>query len=511
MKRKISYQLRLFGVAFLVIWSIVGLFAWGTYHQERKRRIAEIESRIMLSISNVSACHEEGRPPQPYLDFIDRYLQDSYLDKMGIMVFDTTTRELLYSSGTPHRGIPTEALDMERVARPDGSTYIALTDVEVGNGAERDKMLFYTSLITPDGKVEIRAYVPYSEELENEMTIDPWLWVLMFSVGVFGTILAYVITAHQARNVSLLTEFAERAASDRDFITTDGFPSDEIGEISRQIVSIYNSRMQANLRREREHEVALKAIEERNQLKRTLTDNLSHELKTPIGIIRAYVDMLLSEPDMPDADRRHFLEKVMQNVDRLVDMLNDLSTMTRLEGAQGKIPVKEIDFYKTLYHLTDDIEASHLTGDMDFGFDVPFNCKIMGNEGLLNSVLQNLVKNATNYSQGTEMGVEMIDENDDYYTFSFYDDGIGVDEEHQPHLFDRFFRIDAGRSRKSGGTGLGLAIVKSAINNMGGSISARTREGGGLEFVFTLPKAKPQESDDTKDSESQEDAPENKE
>lgn len=510
MKRKISYQLRLFLVAFVVIWSVVGLFAWGTYHQERKRRIAEIESRIMLPISNVAACHEDGRPLQPYLDFIDRYLKDSYLNKMGIMVFDTTTRELLYSSGNMHRGIPTESLDMERVGRPDGSTYISLSDVTVGNGNEQEKMLFYTSLITPDGKMEIRAYVPYSEDLEKEMTIDPWLWTLMFAVGIFGTILAYVFTAHQARNVSLLTEFAERAASDRDFITTDGFPSDEIGEISRQIVAIYNSRMQANLRREREHEVALKAIEERNQLKRTMTDNLSHELKTPIGIIRAYVDMLLSEPDMPSADRQNFLEKVMINVDRLVDMLNDLSTMTRLEGAQGKIPVKEIDFYKMLYNLTDDIEASHLTGDMDFGFDVPFNCKIMGNEGLLNSVLQNLLKNATNYSQGTEIGIEMIDENDAFYTFSFYDDGVGVPEEHQPHLFDRFFRIDAGRSRKSGGTGLGLAIVKSAINNMGGSISARTREGGGLEFIFTLPKAKPQQ-DSSQGYEEQEGSPENKE
>ena len=117
-------------------------------------------------------------------------------------------------------------------------------------------------------------------------------------------------------------------------------------------------------------------------------------------------------------------------------------------------------------------------------------CSVMCIRDRLNSVLSNLVKNSVAYSQGTQMGIELLGRSQSYYTFAFYDNGVGVGEEHLSRLFDRFYRVDAGRSRKAGGTGLGLPIVKSAINTMGGSISVRNRRGGGLEFIFTLPRAK---------------------
>ena len=90
------------------------------------------------------------------------------------------------------------------------------------------------------------------------------------------------------------------------------------------------------------------------------------------------------------------------------------------------------------------------------------------------------------------MRLELCDEDDSFYSFLFYDNGTGVGEEHLPNLFDRFYRIDTGRSRKAGGTGLGLSIVQSAILNHGGDISVSNRPEGGLQFHFTLPKVKPQ-------------------
>ena len=309
-------------------------------------------------------------------------------------------------------------------------------------------------------------------------------------IGLLGSVLAFITTSHQAKNVSLLNDFAKRAASDRDFIPMGDFPSDEIGEISRQIVAIYNSRMQANMRREHEHEIALKVTEEKNKMKHVLTDNISHELKTPIGIIRAYVEMMLTEEDMPAADRKRFLEKTQANVERLVAMLNDLSTMTRLEESGGKIPIKEVDFSLLVYSIADEMEQSGILNGFNLKTDLPPDIMVLGNEGLLTSVLQNLTKNSIAYSQGTEIGISLLDKTEGYYTFSFYDNGVGVGKEHIPHLFDRFYRVDTGRSRKVGGAGLGLPIVKSSINNMGGSVSVRNRRGGGLEFIFTLCRPK---------------------
>ena len=97
-------------------------------------------------------------------------------------------------------------------------------------------------------------------------------------------------------------------------------------------------------------------------------------------------------------------------------------------------------------------------------------------------------RNADFHSHGTECGVKLISENKREYRFSFYDNGTGVGEEHLAHLFERFYRIDKGRSRKVGGTGLGLPIVKNTINVMGGAITVSNRPEGGLEFRFTLLK-----------------------
>lgn len=171
-------------------------------------------------------------------------------------------------------------------------------------------------------------------------------------------------------------------------------------------------------------------------------------------------------------------------------MMNDLSTMTRLEESNGKIPISDIDFHDLVFSLAEDFTQSGLLKSMDFNYNIPLDCHVYGNGELLIGMLSNLAKNAVAYSQGTETGVVLIGRNENFDTFSFYDNGVGVGEEHLGHLFDRFYRIDTGRSRKVGGTGLGLSIVKSAVNTMGGSISVRNRRGGGLEFIFTLRRVK---------------------
>jgi signal transduction histidine kinase len=115
-------------------------------------------------------------------------------------------------------------------------------------------------------------------------------------------------------------------------------------------------------------------------------------------------------------------------------------------------------------------------------------CIIKGNYTLLSGMLLNMIRNSAVYSRGTAIKLFLINENQNYYTFSFSDNGVGVPQEHIPHLFERFYRVDAGRSRKSGGTGLGLAIVKNTVTTLGGSISVRNGAEGGLEFVYSLPK-----------------------
>lgn len=220
-----------------------------------------------------------------------------------------------------------------------------------------------------------------------------------------------------------------------------------------------------------------------------LTNNINHELKTPVGVIRGYLETVLTSEDMDKETQTYFLTRALNNVERLCALLADVSTMTRLEEGSGKILITELNFHDLIYGLREDFAQSGILKNMKFEFDLPLKCSVYANNNLLTSVITNLARNSALHSRGTTMGIKILAESDKFYTFVFWDDGCGVPQEHLPHLFERFYRVDAGRSRKSGGTGLGLPIVKSTIESLGGAISVYNRPEGGLQFIFTLKKA----------------------
>lgn len=484
---RLKYQLKSFVLAMICLWTVVGLFMAIELYNFRRYRVAAISNSVDLAMSNIIDGHNEGRDMTPYLNFLDNYLEGTPLRKMTITIYDVETQKLLYTHGPLITEVPKEVADEKLEQKADGSYRLRVYNVKLSDGT---KIFLYTQGYAKGGEIVIHAYLPQSADVDSALTVRYTFWVTCIFTLILGTIVGWIFTAHQAKNITLLHDFAERAANDRQFIPMGDYPSDEIGDISRQIVAIYNSRMQANLRREKEHVIALKATQEKNQLKREMTNNVAHELKTPIGIIHSYIEMILANPDMSDADRTHFLTKAQENVERMISMMDDLSKITRLEESKDAITISDIDFHELIFSVAEDLEQSGVLESMDFTYNIPHDCHVYGNGELLIGALLNLAKNAVHYSQGTEIGVSLIGRNDNYYSFTFYDNGTGVDEEHLPHLFDRFYRIDKGRSRKLGGTGLGLPIVKSSINKMGGSITVRNRKGGGLEYIFTLRRVK---------------------
>lgn len=481
---RLSYRLRLFLPLAAILWLLLGSFALLQNARTRQLRLEAVGDQVNFISERIVALYEHNENVTSYLKFLEDYYVGSIYDDLSIAVYDNVSGNILQDVGFNAPRPKNINVDGDIIT----GDYLN-RDIDSDANLDPGKKFFYSETLPPDGSLVVQVILPLSEEVSERVSLH-WVWWLLLLCGATaGTIVIWVITSHLARNVASLEKFAEDAATGNEITPDIRFSRDDLGRIGSKILAIYSQRAEAQAAREREHTIAVKATEERANLKRQMTNNISHELKTPVGVIRGYVDTMVENPEMDEASRTHFLTKTQSHVERLCNLLNDLSTMTRLDEASANIPTEPLSFNEILENIAHDIADSGLAGEMKFKTAIPDNCIVQANGALLTGALMNLVKNAVNYSHGTEMGVRLMVQNRRFYTFVFYDNGSGVAPEHIPHLFERFYRIDKGRSRKAGGTGLGLPIVKSTINSLGGSITVRNAATGGLEFVFTLPKA----------------------
>ena len=231
--------------------------------------------------------------------------------------------------------------------------------------------------------------------------------------------------------------------------------------------------------------------EEQVRLKRQLTQNIAHELKTPVSSIQGYLETIVSNENLPREKMEVFLERCYAQSNRLTRLLRDISVLTRMDEAANMIDMEKVDISVLVATIVNEValelEEKHITVVNTLRPRI----QLRGNYSLLYSIFRNLMDNAIAYA-GTHIRINIscFREDENFYYFSFADTGVGVAPEHLNRLFERFYRVDKGRSRKLGGTGLGLAIVKNAVLIHGGTISAKNNQGGGLEFVFTLAKEK---------------------
>ncbi|MCO6495208.1 MAG: two-component sensor histidine kinase [Bacteroidetes bacterium] len=229
--------------------------------------------------------------------------------------------------------------------------------------------------------------------------------------------------------------------------------------------------------------------EKTKQLKRGMTGNIAHELRTPITGIRAYLETVLAQSLSPEK-QNYFIQRAFQQTLVLSDIIQDMGLIAKMEEAAQTFELQKVDIKKLIFQIKE-LVANQLTKkNIDIIEHLPDTLIILGNENLLFSLFKNLIDNAIRYAgENIKINISVYDEDSDYYYFSFYDTGVGVDNEmHLNRIFERFYRINEGRTRDTGGSGLGLSIVKNAVLFHKGDITAKNRKEGGLEFLFTLGK-----------------------
>lgn len=227
---------------------------------------------------------------------------------------------------------------------------------------------------------------------------------------------------------------------------------------------------------------------EESRIKRQITNNLNHELKTPAASMQVCLETLLEHPDLDAKRRNNFIKRCYDANQRLQSLLADVSALTRIEDGGKQIDRQKINAGGVVAEVCKEYEEVARGKNFTINNKVPDELWIQGNASLLASVFRNLINNALAYSEGSKITISLLRRTPTEYIFSFADNGKGVPQRHINKIFERFYRVDKGRSRQSGGTGLGLAIVKNAVQWHGGTIKAENLSLGGLRFIFSLRK-----------------------
>ncbi len=225
-------------------------------------------------------------------------------------------------------------------------------------------------------------------------------------------------------------------------------------------------------------------------VRRDFVANVSHELRTPLSVIKGYVETLVDgQEGMTAAERVQFLKTIQRHADRLHALLEDLLTLSRLESINPGLQRESVDVPALARSMIDDYQQRPSGGKHDLQLIVVGGPSPHVLDPLkITQVLENLLDNALKYTPPGAKITLTVSEEEEGLKISVKDNGPGIPEADLPHIFERFYRVDKGRSRESGGTGLGLSIVKHIVQLHGGKVRCESRLGEGACFSFTLPR-----------------------
>ena len=473
---KLSYHNRLLLILLAFLWSIIICFIGFQYLREKQYKSDFLNAQLQLYNKHLLGAMENGLSHEEYIATHEQPFEDlriSIITQAGAVVFDNM---LSLDSLDNHRLRPEVAGAMKK-----GSAY------HIGRLSTSDGREYFYSA-TLGEQVLVRTAIPYSASLRELLKADWNFLSTMIAISLAMSILASFAVRRLGRHIERLNRFAAKAEKGEHFDEDEVFPNDELGSISNHIIQLYAQLQQTIKDRDIAHETALREEQEKIRIKRQLTNNINHELKTPVASIQVCLETLLSGIHISEEKRQELIERCYTNNERLRKLLGEVSLITRMEDGGQLIGKEPVVINHIINEIADELEI--MPDEERFTLHADFKEKVVvdGNLSLIASIFRNLTENAIAYSGGKNIYISLVENNEKSCLIRFEDDGCGVEEKQLTRLFERFYRVDKGRSRQLGGTGLGLSIVKHAVQFHGGTVVASNRKGGGLQFDFTLNK-----------------------
>lgn len=423
---KLSFHKQLFLQLIAFSWTIVVCFIGFQYLREKEYKSEFLSAQLQQYNQHLLVAIEDGESYEEYIASHEKPFDDLRITLI------TLSGAVIYDNTIPVDSLGNHSNRPEIVdALDDGSGY------HIGRQSKSDGREYFYSA-TRGKRVIVRTAIPYSSTLKDLLEADWSFLIVMISITLSMSVIAYFTTRKLGKDIERVNHY--------------------------------------------------EAEQEKNRLKRQLTNNINHELKTPVASIQVCLETLLSGITLSEEKRQELIERCYTNNERLRRLLADVSLITRIEDGNALISKEEVVINDILCDIADELEIMPENERMTLHTNFNEQVTLYGNLSLIGSIFRNLTENAIAYSEGKNIYISLLTNNEQECKIRFEDDGCGVEEKQLSRLFERFYRVDKGRSRKKGGTGLGLSIVKHAVLFHGGTITASNRPNGGLRFDFVLKK-----------------------
>ena len=309
--------------------------------------------------------------------------------------------------------------------------------------------------------------------------------IMIVLSAVISFVIAFLLIYYAVNNFILekinpIYKTIENIPINKDELRKKMEGKDVIQEVNKMVINYAKNRSKE-----------IKKLRRMEKYRKEFLGNVSHELKTPIFNIQGYILTLLDGGLEDPEINREYLERTEKSINRMVSIIEDLESITKLETGELELELEDFDIVqlvKEVYELQDTISAKfHINLSFDRSYDKPI--MVNGDKKRITEVLNNLIANSIFYGNKGGRTTTSFAEMGENILVDVTDNGIGLEEDEIPRIFERFYRTDKSRSRDRGGTGLGLSIVKHIIEAHNQTITVQSEPGTGSSFSFTLKKS----------------------
>ncbi|MDR0541457.1 MAG: hypothetical protein LBH19_04510 [Dysgonamonadaceae bacterium] len=451
MKRTYTWKLAFSFCLILVLFS-AGIVLCEQY-QEKKYKTEAMENRLddyteIIYKYFYAQAGEQAFKMDGLFSIFPNNLRVTFIDSVGKVWYDNQLN--LSSVIENHAGRP----EIQEAMATGKGSHIRMS------ASIHKEYLYYAKHL---GDWYIRVALPYDIEIKDFLNPDNVFLYYLLLLLACCILFNYYTAVRFGKTIQQLRDYSNAITHNLAMNDAPHFPDDEIGEISKHIA------------------------EDHRHLKQELTGNIAHELRTPVTGIRGYLETILNN-NLGREKEHEFVNKAYEQILMLSELIRDMSLLSKINESPGSFQLKPVHLQQIIDRVTSDLSDALREKNISILSIVSSDLMVLGNETLMYSVFRNLIDNAINYAgENITVYIKQYNREGKLAYFSFSDNGVGIkDERHLSRLFERFYRVEEGRSRDTGGSGLGLSIVKNVIIFHGGTISVKNRNTGGLEFLFSL-------------------------